>query len=228
MKKITISRSPKVQFDYLTQSEIKEKFKLFKKNNSLRQKKTVSLFNEFVFLTLEQSIDLLWWVYPFLTEDFIFIKIINDCFLKDQILIHHKKSKFNQFKIIHNYLNTNNIIKAIKRFNVSTLYIDQKCSFLIIDKFWDKNYLKPDSIVVHKDKYYFIETDTWTETNTILREKWNMYIQYFIQEHNLWNIEYNQVKVLFFFNSQRKITTVKKNKVFNWLELLDLIEYWIN
>jgi len=126
----------------------------------------------------------------------------------------------------HNYTNIDNIIEFKKNNNINLLNIhfDDE-NFIKYDESYKNSLIRADWVVIKDNYYYFIETDLWTENYNILRDKSEKYyklINLLKDNDPLFNYK------LIFFTTYSRIFNLKKEKVFEKLDNMDLIEYYPN
>jgi hypothetical protein len=226
MKKINTDRSQEISFERVSFWEVE---KLFKLGNAAFDKqkahKTQANIERAGLLTYEQYLSL-FWNKPYLTDDLTYFKISHSPLLEGKIIILPKKWKLHVFKILHTYINNQNIIHLNSEVKWSVIF-DQNISFTIENAF-EKKYLKPDGIILKDEKIIFVETDRGKEWNAILKKKSEYYRDFIIQEQEKWNLDFNNVQLYFYTISENRIASIKENKVFHALDMLNLVEYSVN
>jgi hypothetical protein len=191
-----------------------------------QKKSTITLerISAWLFLTMEQYLNL-YWELPYLTDSLSFAKITGNKLIEDKLIIFPKWRKISPFKVIHTYLNNNNVIACMERFWAETILFDQSINMpIVIDKI-ENRILRPDWAILNDHLYCFIETDLATEPSWVLFKKARNYKDYFQQIIQEWNIDYAQIRVCFFTTSQIRLDEIRKRRIFRALEILGVIEY---
>lgn len=225
VKKITIERNSEVTYKLLNRKEIQRLFTIHDDIKSEKAIKTMSLINLTGSITPEQFFKLFWFK-PYITPKIDIYKVFWNPEIDWKIILNSYKKILHIYKVVHNYLNINNIIKVKHKDNTDIIF-DQNYSFRIHDKF-QARFLRPDWVIYQDWKYIFIETDTWHEKSKKLITKCENYKDYLTQEVSNHSFDFKDIKIIFFSHSPTRLNTIKAQEIFKPLELLDLIEYSLN
>lgn len=227
IKRLSFIRTTKFTIEYLAEDEVQSilwKY-LSKKNQSTESTITKRVVESAQFLSLDQYRRLVG-KKPCISKQIRVARILWDAIVENKIFLVSKSKKVNLFKILHIYINNENILKIQERFwaKYTEMFFDEEGVHNIENIFSVKR-LKPDGFVHKNNQFHFVETDLWKESLKFLKKKGDYYLKYFQQENEQWNMEYNQVKIYFFTSSRKRIENIQNRRIFRGLELLNMIEY---
>lgn len=228
MKTISMNKTPKVFIERLPEDEVSNLFKIHSWVKIDRQKaiKTIARIESAGFLTFSQYTSL-YGERPYLVKNkWAFIKLSGNEWIQDKIILLSWKWKMNMNNFTHNYINNQNLIKKNKEIQGNVIF-DQRIVLTVKSPIGNK-WLRPDGIIFKGNKIYFIETDLGTERWKILVEKGKLYQDYFIQEMNEHGMEIDNVRIILYTTTQKRINRIREKWIFSGLELLNLIEYSLN
>lgn len=222
-----MNKTPKVFIERLPWNEISDLFKThsWTKIDRMKAIKTIARIEFAGFLTFDQYVSL-YWEKPYLTNKLAFIRLSGNEWIQDKIIILPLKWKMNMNNFTHNYINNQNLSKKNKEIQGNIIF-DQGISFEVKNSFGYKR-LRPDGIIFKENKIYFIETDVGSERWKVLVDKGRLYQDYFIQEMNEHGMELDNVRIIFYTTTQKRIDRIREKWIFSGLELLDLIGYSLN
>lgn len=126
-------------------------------------------------------------------------------------------------KVYHNYININNIISYKNKTGckIENIFFDWEIK-LKNQEYHYKNYITPDATFNLDDKKtYFIETDLWTESYNIVKEKDESYFEFLKL-----NIEKDQEFKIILFSTPTRLYWYKQRKIFENLDMYNLIYYY--
>ena len=195
-------------------------------------KRYLDLYGPLSFLQFKN----LTWLWPYIWKQFKYFwlnKITNNIPKNTMSDILSRKyiysgKPFSKFKFLHYTINIDNLIKVRDKYQIknSCILSEDKLIYVMPDmryKWLISKKIRPDWILFTDDTKWiiFIETDLWTESSKILKEKDRLYIQ-LIQELKNDKL-FTKFKVIFFW-SKRRINNVKV-RAFPNLTGLNLIEF---
>lgn len=229
MKRLTFTRTSWITSEEITKKELDSLFKIHRWNevDPKKARATTKFFRSATFLTYQQYIDLVH-KRPYLSEQLQFLRLSWEKAIEWLIIITDKTTIINPFKILHTYISNCNLIKIHQAVQWDYFFFDQNISFEFKDFLGSIKYIKPDAIIMKGEKIIILETDLWTESFKKLEDKSNAYREYLSWIKNRDNYQLNDVKILFFTTTERRIYRMRQQKIFQWLEELHLIRYWLN
>ncbi len=227
MKRLTFTRTSSIQLEKLSPEEINSLYKIhrWKGFDLKRAKASRDFFRSATFLTYQQYMDLVH-KRPYLSNQLQFLRLSWEKTIEWLIIITDSKVIVNPFKALHVYTNNCNFIKVYQSIKGDYCFFDQNLSFNFL---CENLYLKPDWIILKNDgQTVFIETDMGSESFKRLRWKNNYYMKFISEIVNRRGIWFEYFKIKLFTISYKRINHLRKKQVFRELEVLSLIEYWIN